>query len=131
MEYTSLPSLHALPADPTHIHKPISAHSGVLRGSPVPRYHSAKTTLRAPAGVSLRFAPEPGFWYGTKALWTWIPTDSRWWLGGQKIVYWRDGFDARKARTPGFEDCGATLVRDFRIISLRAVCRPEFARSGN
>ncbi|MGO9259096.1 MAG: hypothetical protein ACLQU1_22670 [Bryobacteraceae bacterium] len=33
-----------------------------------------------------------------RALWTWIPTDSSWWLGGQEIVYWRAGLDARNAR---------------------------------
>lgn len=48
-----------------------------------------------PPAYRPELAPQPGFWFGTKALWTWISTDSTWWLGGQKIVYWRDGFDAR------------------------------------
>jgi hypothetical protein len=50
-----------------------------------------------PAGYRTDIVPQPGFWYGTKALWTWISTDSSWWLGDEKIVYWRSGFDARNA----------------------------------
>jgi hypothetical protein len=67
-----------------------------------------------------RTMPEGGFWYGTESLWTWIPNDPQWWLGGEKIVYWRAGFDARKEHQPDLKvvarrlDAQAPLVWGMR-----------------
>jgi hypothetical protein len=46
------------------------------------------------------FAPSPQtFWLGDASLWTRVPTDA-WHVGGRKLPYWHEGFDAKKENEP-------------------------------
>jgi hypothetical protein len=60
----------------------------------------SKPPFVPPLPYRTNVAPCDGFWYGAKFLWTWVPNNPRWWLGGVKLVYWRAGFDARKEPQP-------------------------------
>jgi hypothetical protein len=94
----------------------------------------AQCPVTTPA--KLPFVPPPpyrtnmagGFYYGSESLWTWIPNDPLWWAGGEKVVYWRAGFDARKEPQPDLKivarrlDAQAPLVWALRT---SAVWFPE------
>lgn len=45
-------------------------------------------------------APRGSFWYGTKTLWTWLRTESRWPKGGEKLFLWQEGYDRRTEPQP-------------------------------
>jgi hypothetical protein len=84
----------------------------------------AKSTFVPPPPYRTNAAPDDGFYYGTRALWTWIPNDPAWWRGGEKIVYWRAGFDARKEHQPDLKivarrlDAPAPLVWGMRTYAV-------------
>lgn len=59
---------------------------------------------------------EGRFWYGTPALWTNLPSDGIWWglpNNGtgyiQKVVFWREGFDAISEPNPALTVTGNRL----------------------
>jgi len=59
---------------------------------------------------------EERFWYGTPALWTNLPSDGIWWGlprddSGfvQKVVFWREGFDALSEPNPALTVTGRRL----------------------
>jgi len=49
------------------------------------------------------------FWYGTEALWTWLPPDGTWRTLRDKSFWWRDGFDWRTEQQPQLALTGRRL----------------------
>lgn len=64
-------------------------------------------------------APYGDFWYGTNSLWTALRTDGRWYAlpqtvdgYGQKVVWFREGYDMTKEQRPQITVSGRRLDAD-------------------
>ena len=57
------------------------------------------------------YPPVPGsrFWYGTEALWTWLPADGTWQILRDKSFWWRVGYDWRTEQQPRLKVTGRRL----------------------
>ena len=49
------------------------------------------------------------FWYGTPALWTWLPADGTWHTLRDKSFWWRQGFDGSVEQQPALTLAGRRL----------------------
>lgn len=83
-----------------------------------PTTRPSKTRFVPPAPFPATPPPLYGdnFWYGTDALWTWLPADGTWPMPGapgsvqaDKSFWWRKGYDWQTETSPGLRVTGRRL----------------------
>jgi len=85
---------------------------------------ASKQPFVPPPPYRADLAPADGFYYGTASLWTQVWNEPSWLRGGEKLVYWRAGFDSRKEHQPDLKvvarrlDVQAPLVWGMRTYAV-------------
>lgn len=67
------------------------------------------------------------FWYGSAELWIALPGDGVWaqLLRGEKVFWWREGFDGSVENRPALEMVGRRLDRPFGAVRLPGIAGAE------